>query len=81
MKNELVGYNMADFHVALSAFDKAVCEACAVSTFTGSRYVVPYKGYSSHIFTRMCYIHRLLFPHYRKLDGRNEITSAGNLAL
>ncbi|MGI1939147.1 hypothetical protein ACRN98_21900 [Shewanella oncorhynchi] len=54
MKNESVGYNMADFHVALSAFDKAVCEACAVSTFTGSRYVVPYKGYSSHIFTRMC---------------------------
>ena len=51
MKNESAGYNMDDFHVALSAFDKDVCEACAVSNFIGSRYVVPYKGYSSHIFT------------------------------
>lgn len=45
---------MDDFHFALSTFDKAVCEACAVSNFIGSRYVVHYKGYSSHIFTRMC---------------------------
>jgi hypothetical protein len=54
VKNESAGYNMDDFYVALSAFDKAVCEACAVSNFIGSRYVVHYKGYSSHIFTRMC---------------------------
>lgn len=54
MENESVSYNMDDFHIALSTFDKAVCEACAVSNFTGSRYVVHYKGYSSNIFTRMC---------------------------
>lgn len=54
MENESIGYSIEEFYVALSAFDKAVCEACAVSNFTGNRYVVHYKGYSSHIFTRMC---------------------------
>ncbi|MEI8609556.1 hypothetical protein P4S70_11270 [Enterovibrio sp. Hal110] len=54
METEPVGYRMDDFHTALSALDKAVCEACAVSNFTGSRYAVHYKGFSSHIFTRMC---------------------------
>lgn len=54
MENKSVGYSIEEFYVALSAFDKAVCEACAVSNFTGNRYAVHYKGYSSQIFTRMC---------------------------
>ncbi|WP_305819388.1 hypothetical protein [Photobacterium leiognathi] len=54
METEIVGYGIDEFYLALSAFDKAVCEACAVSNFTGNRYVVHYKGHSSRIFTRMC---------------------------
>ncbi|HDZ9157177.1 hypothetical protein FLL80_11270 [Vibrio cholerae] len=54
MDDESIGYTLDDFYVAMSTFDKVVCEACAVSNFTGNRYAVHYKGYSSHIFTRMC---------------------------
>lgn len=54
MEDEYIGYSTEDFHLALNAFDKAVCEACAVSNFTGNRFVEHYKGYSSHVFTRMC---------------------------
>lgn len=54
MADDVVGYSMDDFYLALSGFDKAVCEACAVSHVSGIRYTLPYKGYSTHIFTRMC---------------------------
>ena len=47
-------YSIDDYHLALNAFDKAVCEACAVSNSIGNQTVSPYKGYSTSIFTRMC---------------------------
>jgi hypothetical protein len=51
---DTIEFSMDDYYLSLSSFDKAVCEACAVSNFTGDRYVVHYKGQSSHIFTRLC---------------------------
>lgn len=47
MRIKSVGYNIRDVHVASSTFDKAVCEARAVSKFTGSPYTLHYKGYST----------------------------------
>lgn len=54
MDNQDHKYSIDDFYLALSAFDKSVCEACAVSNFTADRFVVHYKGYASHVFTRIC---------------------------
>jgi hypothetical protein len=49
-----VRLSIDDYYPALSSFDKAVCEACAVSNFTANRYVKHYKGQSSYVFTRLC---------------------------
>lgn len=55
LRQQPPSYTLNDYHRALSNFDKAVCEACAVSNFTAGRKVEAYKGHSSHIFTRMCH--------------------------
>jgi len=43
-----------DFHNHLRDFDKAVCEANAVSQGVGVRESIPYQGWSTYIFTRIC---------------------------
>lgn len=45
---------MDDYHQALRACDIATCEAKAVGQGLAGRYVEPYKGWSSYIFTRLC---------------------------
>ncbi|MFL7047376.1 DUF5677 domain-containing protein [Vibrio cyclitrophicus] len=47
-------FDLNDYYSALSSFDKAVCEACAVSNFTADLVVANYIGHSSHVFTRLC---------------------------
>ncbi|TPI56163.1 MULTISPECIES: hypothetical protein [unclassified Mesorhizobium] len=43
-----------DYVEALAEFDAAVCEALAVGQAGGPREAVPYFGYGTHIFTRLC---------------------------
>ncbi|WP_318468149.1 DUF5677 domain-containing protein [Photobacterium leiognathi] len=54
MDNQEHKPSIDDYYLALNAFDKSVCEACAVSNFTADRYAVHYKGHASHVFTRIC---------------------------
>ncbi|MCJ1958466.1 hypothetical protein MUB10_26535, partial [Klebsiella variicola] len=47
-------FSMDDFHHYLREFDKAVCEANAVSQGVGVRMAEAYKGWSTYIFSRIC---------------------------
>ncbi|WP_051086493.1 hypothetical protein [Erwinia amylovora] len=47
-------FTVDDFHSSFREFDKAACEALTVSQKTGVRFAQAYKGWSTHIFLRMC---------------------------
>lgn len=47
-------YTLQDYEELLKTYDASVCNAIAVSQNTGNRYVEPFIGYSSWIFTRIC---------------------------
>lgn len=47
-------FNPKDYRERLSAFDKAVCEAMAVSQACAERLEAPTIGYSTHVFARVC---------------------------
>lgn len=47
-------FTMDDFHHYLREFDKAVCEANAVSQGVGVRMAEAFKGWSTYIFSRIC---------------------------
>lgn len=46
--------SMDDYFQAVRSCDIATCEAKAVGQALANRYEKPYKGWSSHIFTRIC---------------------------
>lgn len=47
-------FTIDDFYTFLREFDKAVCEANAVSQGVGVRMAEAYKGWSTYIFARIC---------------------------
>ena len=47
-------FTIDDFHHVLREFDKAVCEANAISQGVGVRMAEAYQGWSTYIFARIC---------------------------
>jgi hypothetical protein len=45
---------VSDYTTALNTFDAAICEAMAVGQGTAERRPLPYLGWATHVFARMC---------------------------